>query len=282
MSVARTTLTAALLCAVVGAPAYAAPKTRVLVLNLAASESSLQLLAASLTEQISTELSRTQHIEAMSQSDLAAVLGLEREKQLLGCAEDSTSCFAELSAALGAQLLVTGSLARLGGAVRIDLKLIRTKDGVALHRDGRSTNQEAEVFGLLATMVKELAGRVAGSGGVPTETATSSSSTSGAGPGPIVLMSAGAVALVAGIVVSGIAGSQWKNLNDPVWAARTSWVDVKATGDSFNTNAILGPLIIGTGLAAASVGLLWRLLARPEPAVTLVLTGNALVIGGAF
>src|SRR5882757_2883687 len=45
-------------------------------------------------------------------ADLEAVMGLERQKQLLGCSEDS-SCLAEISSALGVPLVATGRLTRL-------------------------------------------------------------------------------------------------------------------------------------------------------------------------
>jgi hypothetical protein len=37
------------------------------------------------------------------------LLGLERQKQMLGCAEDSSNCLAELAGALGARFVLNGS-----------------------------------------------------------------------------------------------------------------------------------------------------------------------------
>jgi predicted oxidoreductase (fatty acid repression mutant protein) len=69
-----------LLAVVVVTPtAFAAEKQRMVVLNLTASDKSLQPLAESTSELVSTEL-----------SDVATMLGVERQRQLLGCAKDGT------------------------------------------------------------------------------------------------------------------------------------------------------------------------------------------------
>lgn len=156
----RSGVISALVVGVLGAPSGAgateAEPIRVVVMNVGASDASLQSLANALAEQILTELSRTKRIEAMGTSDVSAVLGLERQKALLGCADQGTSCLAEISAAMGAPYLVTGHLARAGKATRIDIKLIRASDGKALHRDGRNFRDESEMFDLVGGMVKSL------------------------------------------------------------------------------------------------------------------------------
>lgn len=277
MRVWRATIGAVLICGLAAVPAKAAEKPRIIVLNLSHSDAKLELLARSLSEQILTELTRSQHVEAVGQSDLASVLGLERQKQLLGCTDESTSCLAEISAALGAPWLVSGSLARLGNSVRIDLKLIRTKDGAAIYRDGRSTDDEGQVFKLLASMVRDLVEGAGFSGSAP-----SSSGSANAGVPPLILLGVGVAALVAGGIVTGISSGQWRDLHDPTWTAKTSWVEVKSTGEAFNTGIIVGPSLMAVGVVAATAGLLWRLLLKPEPAVSLLFTGNGFALGGAF
>jgi predicted oxidoreductase (fatty acid repression mutant protein) len=80
-----------LLAVVVVTPtAFAAEKQRMVVLNLTASDKSLQPLAESTSELVSTELSRSKRFEIISQSDVATMLGVERQRQLLGCAKDGT------------------------------------------------------------------------------------------------------------------------------------------------------------------------------------------------
>lgn len=276
MNVGRATIRAVLICGLAAVPAQAEDKARVIVLNLAHSDPSMEMLSRSLTEQILTELTRTERIEAVGQSDLGAVLGLQREKQLLGCSEETNSCLAEISAAMGAPWLVSGSLARLGTAVRLDLKLIRTSDGKAVYRDGRSTDHEAQVFDLLASMVSAMVSTAFPSGQAPRAGAA------GPGVGPWLTLGAGALVLGAGAIVTGLAAGQWQNLNDPTWTAKTSWVEVQRTGETFNTGIIVGPTLMGVGVVTMTAGLLWRLLVNPEPTVSVVLTGNGFALGGSF
>src|SRR4051812_29987801 len=52
-------------------------------------------------------------LKVITARDIATVLGLERQKQLLGCASDGNSCIGELGNALGAKGILNGSLARI-------------------------------------------------------------------------------------------------------------------------------------------------------------------------
>jgi TolB-like protein len=271
-------------CLLAAGSAQAESKPKVVVLNLAPSDPSLKQLADSLSEQVLTELGRTRRVDTLGQSDMTAVLGLERQKQLLGCGELATSCLAEFSAALGAPWLVSGSIARLGKAVRIDLKLIRTSDGTAVYRDGRSTHDESEVFEVVSSMVKDMASKVEfgpSSGAV----AATVDAPAAQGPLPWVVVGSGAAVVAVGAYFCASASSQWKNLNDSVWKQRTSWVVVKQTGDSFNGNVIAGPLLVGVGIAAAAGGLAWYFLGRPNDGgskVAIGSAGNGVWVGGSF
>ncbi|MBL8918455.1 MAG: hypothetical protein JNJ54_06310 [Myxococcaceae bacterium] len=259
---------AAVLLSVVSA---SAGPEKVVVVNLTPSEASLERLAASLSEVVLTELGRSKAISVIGQNDVAAMLGVERQQQLLGCGEAQSSCLAELSGALGAPWLVTGTVARLGSAYRLDLKLLSTADGKAAWRDGQTTRNDSEVFELLATMVKGLVRHFEQS---PV------SSVSAAPVGPFVLMGAGAVVAITGGVLSALAASQWGALQDPSWRATRSWVEVEQTGSAFNRNVIVGPVLLGAGLAAAAGGLVWWLLGKP--AVAVVPAAGAFAVVGSW
>lgn len=133
-----------------------AERPRVVVIGVSASNEKLKQVGATIAEQILTELGRTERVEAMGASDVQAVLGLERQKQVLGCTEASSSCLAEISSALGAPWLVSGTLGQLGKAMRLDLKLIRVRDGKAVFRDGKVLKDESEVFDAVTEMAKQM------------------------------------------------------------------------------------------------------------------------------
>lgn len=73
---------------------------------------------------------RGRGFEVVTPRDIASILGLERQKQLLGCADDG--CAVELGNALGAAALVNASVAHLGGGFRATFRVISSTDGHAL------------------------------------------------------------------------------------------------------------------------------------------------------
>jgi TolB-like protein len=96
-----------------------------------------------LSEIALTEASTVQGLDVVGKSDITAVLGLERQKQMLGCGED-TSCLAEIGGALGVDYLLTGSLGRLGTLYRVDLRLVDARKARVLGRAGESVSGEEE------------------------------------------------------------------------------------------------------------------------------------------
>ncbi len=71
-------------------------------------------------------LAGNERLRFITNADISAVLGLERQKTLLGC--DSSDCMTELTNALGAELLVSGTLARVGDELLFSLRAVRAKD----------------------------------------------------------------------------------------------------------------------------------------------------------
>jgi hypothetical protein len=65
-------------------------------------------------------------------SEIAAVLGIERQKQLLGCTGEGSSCLAELAGALGADGVITGSIAKFEGGYTVNIKILGASTAEAL------------------------------------------------------------------------------------------------------------------------------------------------------
>lgn len=65
----------------------------------------------------------------LTASEINALIGVERSKQLIGCSEDASSCVAELSSALGVDGLVTGTVAKFGGTLQANVKIFSARDG---------------------------------------------------------------------------------------------------------------------------------------------------------
>jgi len=129
----------------------------------------LKDLADALTEVELTEAARFQRLTVLGESDLAALLGNERRQQMLGCGEDS-SCMAELAGAAGADLLLVGSLSRLGSATRLDLKLLDVHKAQVLGRSGETVSGSSDqaiaaIQHAVVALLRPIAGPQAGAAG---------------------------------------------------------------------------------------------------------------------
>jgi hypothetical protein len=97
--------------------------------------------------------------QVTTSSQLSTVLGLERQRQLLGCsAEQTGSCMAELASALGAEVLAQITLSRVGDRFRCDVAFVSGRDGATIERVTAEANSAAELF---EAMRAELAPAVA-------------------------------------------------------------------------------------------------------------------------
>ncbi len=71
-----------------------------------------------------------QGVRVVTASDLAGLLGFERQQQLMGCADDA--CKAQVSATLGMDGLLLGQVARVGKAYKLDVKVLAPLTGQPL------------------------------------------------------------------------------------------------------------------------------------------------------
>ncbi|HEX9052783.1 MAG TPA: DUF2380 domain-containing protein [Anaeromyxobacter sp.] len=83
-----------------------------------------------LGDALAGELRRRAGVSVVTQADVAALLGVERTRQMLGCAE--SGCMAEIGGALGADRVIHGSLGRLGGSLMVNLSALDARRGAAV------------------------------------------------------------------------------------------------------------------------------------------------------
>lgn len=93
-----------------------------------------------------------QGVSVVTPKQIATLLGLERQRELLGCSESATSCIAEMASALGVDGVVMGEAAKLeSGGFQVSLKVVWSRDGRPLIVfTGRATDEG----GLLDVMGK--------------------------------------------------------------------------------------------------------------------------------
>lgn len=104
---------------------------------------------------------RREGFKVVTASELTALLSLERQKQLLGCAEDAAACVAELGAAMGCDGVLLVNLAKLEDLYRGNLKIVGTQqNNIVSEVSVEATGQKA-----LLRELDEGAKRLAG--GIP-------------------------------------------------------------------------------------------------------------------
>jgi hypothetical protein len=90
-------------------------------------------------------------------SEIQALLGVERQKQLLGCSDEGSSCMTELAGALGVDGLLTGTVARVGRGFQVNVKVLDTLTGATLSVVSAQAESEQELIDQLNRVAKALA-----------------------------------------------------------------------------------------------------------------------------
>ena len=67
-----------------------------------------------------TDRMREHGVEVLTPGDIELVLGIERQKELIGCGSEGSSCVGELADAFGVDGVITGSIGMFGNTFRID------------------------------------------------------------------------------------------------------------------------------------------------------------------
>lgn len=112
-------------------------KPRLLVSDLIAQGSSAEE-AAAITDAVVSTLSQRGLFRVVSNKDLQAILGAERQRQILGvCAQDERACASGLGEAAGARFVLTGALSRLGSTFQLSLQMLDTVKGQPVARSTR-------------------------------------------------------------------------------------------------------------------------------------------------
>jgi len=127
-------VSAILACALIAAaPPVQAPEKRELKLGAPGFDAvdidpkKAEFLNNFFAEQLSMRTDK--RVRIVTQSEVAALIGLERQKQLLGCSEDSAECLAEITGALGVEGLIVGNVAKFGDTYAITVRVLPAGGG---------------------------------------------------------------------------------------------------------------------------------------------------------
>lgn len=124
-------------------PAAKPVQSRVAVMPLEAGNKVDKDVASAFTDSVAAEVQKVPGVRVITQSDIQALLSLEKQKKMFGCSEDA-SCLAEIGGALGVEYLVVGNVARLGSSWLMFLKVIDVKKVSTVSRaDTKGANEDA-------------------------------------------------------------------------------------------------------------------------------------------
>jgi hypothetical protein len=222
-------------------------------------------------------------VQISTPKEIAAVIGLERQRQVMGCAEDS--CMAEIAAAMGVDGLVTGSVGKFGGTFQVNLKVISARSGSTIASFTGRASSEEETLDLLTQAARSL---VADTLKALNRKATKVHASVGSvKKWPIVPTVAGGVMVLAGGGALFFASQNLERIRSDARAQEPTLSPSEAsqlasTGSLAQTG---GWVLLGAGAAALASSVLIYQLSGPAPIQTSVgvsPTSASISIGGSF
>jgi hypothetical protein len=132
-----------------------AEKPKLVTLGLLVPKTFDPSAAGAMNDAIAAEVAKKGFFESISTRDVETLLGLERQKQLLGCGDQASSCLAELSGALGARFVLSGTLGQLGDSWQLSLQMTDTEKSSVAARSTRIAKDVTTLRLLLPWMVAE-------------------------------------------------------------------------------------------------------------------------------
>jgi hypothetical protein len=106
---------------------------------------------------VQSQLADLGRYEVVARADIETLLGVERQKQLLGCSEEAASCMEELAGALNADRVVVGDYAKVHDDYVINLSLLDPAKAAAIGRVSRSNSDSGRLLEDTVIALYELA-----------------------------------------------------------------------------------------------------------------------------
>ncbi len=231
---------------------------------------------------------RDQGFQVITATDIETVLGVEKQRQLMGCGE--SSCLAELGGAMGADYIVHGELGSVGHNTAVTLTVndnrgqgvnqiadvVKSQDVEAIldalgHDVGKLVQPLRDSGRLVRTDAPQA---VAASG---TSTSTSEAPASASHLGSFIFLGVGAACLVGSAATGLLANAGNSTLKSEAKGSgppATSSAAGSSLRSSVTTEAWLSTGLLGAGVVAAGVGAIWLLTGSSAPAAVSVAHGG--------
>lgn len=205
-------------------------------------------------------------LEVTTQREIAALLGLERQKQIIGCAEEG-ACLAEIAAALGVDGIALGDVARVGSGFQLNVKIVSSKTGKRLASFSTLAKSEDELLSQMSQASQVMARKLSEAlGQALTPAAVGVSSTSPSGGlrrwwwVPAIV---GAGAGAGGAI--GLASAETARVR--LSSEQLEQGQAQQILDSGKTARVLGYVGVGVGVAALGTALGFLILGDDTPPV---------------
>ena len=199
---------------------------------------------------------RVQGLQVITADELSTLLGLERQKQLLGCSDDAASCFAELGNALGCDGTVVVSLAQLDDTLQANLKVLSSSTGAVLAETSVEASSQRKLLSELSDAAIVLARAFVPA--TPPAPASATAQVSALRRGALIPALGGAALGVFGAVAIGVSKNDFDRLNNPL-AVQTydAATQLERSGRAFQVSSWAAFAVAATCLAVAAVMFLW-------------------------
>jgi TolB-like protein len=257
-----------------GQAAPGSAKAGLIVLDLSAGGGVDAVVAQSLSEALAVEASKAGYFQVMAQKEVSTLLGLERQKQLLGCNDGASTCQTELAGALGARFVLSGSVTKLGGdTFQLNLQTQDTAKTTTLGRATRIAKDLPSLRGLIPWLLAEATATPS-----PPEPSLAL---------PITFIGAGgAVVVGGGVFLLQSLTREEVVLNDFAEAAKSDNFPLKSAdyyrGEAagISQQRLIGGILAGVGAAALVAGIVLMPSSSSGARVAVVPTGNGAALVG--
>lgn len=190
-------------------------------------------------------------LSVVSERDIEQLIGLERQRQLMGCGADSTSCIAELAGALGVDVVISSSLAKTESGYIVTLRALRASDGKVLAAPNARVKNESALLDWLdetadALRITLLGDRAPMAARPPTWV-----------PGVV-----GGVLLAGGAACFLVSGLQFARLNGDTAIPEDEISPVRQTGELLWP---IGTALVAVGAVGIVASIIWGATWKPGP-----------------
>jgi TolB-like protein len=103
-----------------------------------------EILVDNLTETFTTEAGKVPGFKVIGQSEIKDLVGYQAQQNMLGC--DDAACMSDLAGALGVDMLIAGSVGKVGDTFVVNVRIIDVKKAETKHRVGANIAGRADAL----------------------------------------------------------------------------------------------------------------------------------------